>query len=200
MVLTRPLDEVVDRYIFSGTPYVFRENPDDLQKLRAHLASAIKLEAERIIVVGSAMLGFSLNPENFPRQFSDESDVDVVVINDALFDRIWATILRWHYPRRLTMLGKVDGEWAQTRRKDIYWGWFVPDAIRYEGLSLPDVLKPLRDLSAAWFDAFKSLSLYPEFARRNVSGRLYRTWDHARLYHVDGLRQIQEIVRSMQKG
>jgi hypothetical protein len=82
--------------------------------------------------------------------------------------------------------------------EDVYWGWFRPDQIKYEGLLFPEVLKPMRDISTSWFDAFRSLSTYPEFATRNISGRLYRTWDHARLYHVEGLRQLTEIVREIE--
>jgi hypothetical protein len=77
---------------------------------------------------------------------------------------------------------------------ELYWGWFVPDRIRYGGLSFPDDLIPLRDLSARWFNAFQSLGTLREFAGRSVSGRLYRTWRHALLYHVEGLRLLKTIA------
>ena len=43
--------------------------------------------------------------------------------------------------------------------------------------------------------AFHGLSQYPEFAQRTISGRLYRTWDHAMRYHAHGLRQIADALR-----
>lgn len=194
IILTTPLDSVVHQYLFQGLPYVFRDKPASLDLLIKHLSSSIKLTEENIRVVGSAKMGFSLNPDNFPRGFSDTSDIDVIVVNEELFDRIWMTLLEWQYPRRLVQLGHVEGEWAQRRRKDIYWGWLVPSEIRYDGLSFPDVLRPLRDISAQWFNAFQSLSLYPDFAARTISGRLYRSWEHALRYHVDGLRQIHNRI------
>lgn len=197
IILTTPLDSVVHQYIFQGIPYVFRDKPAALDLLIKHLSSAIKLDEENIRVVGSAKMGFSLNPDNFPRGFSDASDIDVIVINEQLFDRIWMTLLEWHYPRRLMQLGRVEGEWAQLRRKEIYFGWLVPDEIHYEGLSFPNVLKPLRDISALWFNSFRSLSLYPEFAARTISGRLYRSWEHALRYHTEGLRQIRTKITAL---
>lgn len=199
-LLRRPLAEIVRAYIFQGVPYVFRDHPEAMTLLARHLQAALPITEQNITVVGSAKIGFSLSPHNFPRSFSDESDIDVLIVDERLFDQVWATILKWHYPRRVSLLGNTDGRWARERRKDLYWGWFVPDKIRFDGLSFPHVLKPVRDVSTQWFNAFRSLSRYSEFASREVSGRLYRTWEHAFLYHEDGLQQIREIVRTRKKG
>jgi hypothetical protein len=74
----------------------------------------------------------------------------------------------------------------------------VPTDIRFEGLSFPSALKPIRDCSTLWFNTFQSLTDYPEFSARDVHGRLYRTWEHVHLYHAEGLRQIREIVRAQE--
>lgn len=198
-LLRRPLDEVVREYVFEGIPYVFRETPGLMELLRDHLCKDLGLSAENTIVIGSAKIGFSLSPDSVFRQFSDESDIDVLVVDERIFDDIWKIVLKWHYPRRIRGLGGMDGSWGRRRRRELYWGWFVPDKIKYEGLSFPEVLKPLRDISTAWFNAFRSLSRVPEFSRRNITGRLYRTWDHALLYHADGLRQIKENLIQTKK-
>ena len=190
-LLTTPLDEIVREYIFKGLPYVFRDTPELMKALRNHLCNDLEISGESTIVIGSAKIGFSLSPDTVFRQFSEESDIDVLVVDERIFDNIWNIVLRWHYPRRIRGLGGMDGSWGRRRRRDLYWGWFVPDKIKYEGLSFPEVLKPLRDISTSWFNAFRSLSRFPEFSRRNITGRLYRTWDHALLYHADGLRQVK---------
>lgn len=199
-ILTEPHDLIVKEYIFLGEPYVFHDHKAALNLLSQHLSDELEITELNMTVVGSAKLGFSLNPENFPRQFSDASDIDVLIVSEELFDTIWMTLLRWYYPRRLMSLGKFEGEWQQFRRKEIFSGWFVPNEIHYDGISFPEVLKPLRDLSVKWFNAFQSLSLYQEFASRTVSGRLYRTWEHALLYHMEGLRQIRDRLLMTRKG
>jgi hypothetical protein len=189
------LGRVVRDYVFQGVPYVFRERPENMQTLRRHLRDKLNIAEENIVVAGSAQIGFSLAPDTFAVPFSRTSDIDVVVVDERIFDRMWITMLRWHYPRRVVGLEGPDLPWVGERRKDLYWGWFVPDRIRYEGLSYPDDLRPLRDLKTQWFNAFQSLGREPALARRRVSGRLYRSWDHAQLYHVDGLRQIRAALR-----
>ncbi len=195
-----PPAAVTQQYVFAGVPYVFRDEPASNDLLISYLSENMGIPQRDIVVVGSAKLGFSLNPDTFPRAFSDTSDIDILVVSQELFDRIWMILLEWSYPRRGSDLGRVEGGWARLRRKDVYWGWCVPDQIYYEGLSFPHVLKPLRDIAVKWFNTFQSLSLYPEFAAHTMSGRLYRTWDHALQYHADGIRRIRDRIMTAQKG
>ncbi len=194
-LLNERLETVVREYVFAPQSYVFRAHPEQEARLLNLLGDGLKTNCDDITIVGSAKIGFSLNPDNFPRSFSDESDIDVAVVNQALFDHIWRTILKWNYPRRLKLRGDERG-WASDRRYDVYWGWFIPDRIRFEGLLFPEALKPLRDTSTAWFNTFRGLSQYAEFSGRDVSGRLYRSWDYALLYHMDGLRQLRGTLQS----
>jgi len=190
----KTLDDILDEHIFGGVPYVFRSRPTNTDTLYDHLSKRLGVDAKNITIVGSAKVGFSLSPDNFPRRFTASSDIDVLVIDERLFDMVWTTMLKWHYPRRTAGLPRADGDWARHRRREIYWGWFSPEEIKFEGLSFPEVLKPVRDISTSWFDAFRTLSHFVEFTSRDVNGRLYRSWDHARLYHLDGLRQVRDLI------
>lgn len=190
----RPIEDIVLDHVLTGVPFVFRNQPESAEKLCGHLHEALELPMDDIFVVGSAKIGFSLNPDRFPRQFTKNSDIDVLIINSDLFDTIWSACLKWHYPRKGKNLPGIDGKWMRNRRKDLYWGSMMPDRIRYRGLSFPEVLKPLRDISRIWFEAFRSLSLYSDFSARHVSGLLYRSLDHAMLYQVEGLKSIRASI------
>lgn len=194
ILVDQDLDSIVKHYLFAGLPFVFRKDPTGFDLMRKHLCDELSLNLADITVVGSAKIGFSLSPYNFPRSFTSTSDIDVVVVDSNLFDEVWFTMLRWHYPRRTDRLPETDWTWKIERANELYWGWFLPDRIRFSGLSFPGVLAPLRDISVRWFNAFQSLSVYPQLASWRISGRLYRTWDHAREYHRDGLRQIRDRI------
>lgn len=203
LLMSRPLCEIVHEHVLQGLPFVFRHTPQTLDVLRRHLTSELGLNPSDIFVVGSARTGFSLNPNNFPRQFSDSSDIDIVTVDEALFDEVWTTLLKWNYPHRLVKLGRTERDWTSLRRKNVYWGWFVPDQLRFEGISFPDALQPIRDLSTRWFNAFQGLSQYSdhaELAHREVSGRLYRTRKHAHLYHEEGLRILKSFFETHSGG
>jgi hypothetical protein len=191
---TEPLDELAKTHILEGLPFVFRDAPDSLTRLQDHLVGALGVEASDIRIIGSARIGFSLDPTNFPRPFGPSSDLDIVIVNAELFDVVWHTMLRWHYPRRTQRLPDVDWRWSIARQRELYWGWFRPEAIRYRGLSRLPMLGPIQTLSTEWFNAFQSLSTHPDLAPYQASGRLYRSWEHVLMYHVDGLRQLRDIV------
>jgi hypothetical protein len=157
----------------------------------AHLSQQLNISSERITIVGSGKVGFSLDPEKFGRPFNRRSDIDFLVVDSAMFDQIWLNLIRWQYPRRQA-LPHSDREFAANRRRNVYWGWFEPDEIQIDDLSVPELLRPLRDVKVKWFNAFQSLSRYEELASRRYDGRLYRTWEHALAYQMDGLRQIKE--------
>lgn len=92
-LLTESLDEVVRGYIFEGVPYVFRETPGLMEVLRNHLCNDLGISAESTIIICSAKIGFSLSPDTVFRQFSDESDIDVLVVDERIFDDIWKIVL-----------------------------------------------------------------------------------------------------------
>lgn len=195
ILMAEELERVVQDCIFAGEPYIFRGWKEGFENLRRHLGNSLGISCRRNIeVVGSARVGFSLDPDSFGRGFSEKSDIDIVIIDDKMFDKVWNILLKWNYPRRFRLAG-IDNTWATRRMEDLYWGWFRPDRIRYDGLSFPESLKPLRNISASWFNAFKSISQVQGFAGLEVSGRLYRTWEHALMYHVDGLRKILELIK-----
>ncbi len=195
MLETTAPGDLVDSVVFrgdpfAGIPYVFRDTPANHDLLRTGIASVLDIGRDDVVVVGSAKVGFSMDPREFPAPFSAASDVDVVVVNAEHFDHLWQTILSWNYPSRWHLEG-FDRQWQVDRREDIYWGYFEPGRALYRGLALPPLLRPIRDYRARWLNAFKGLSRRLELAGLDVKGRLYRTWGHARQYHADGLSKIR---------
>lgn len=199
LLVSESLPTLVERHLLSGLPYVFRDKPENLDLLRNHLSERLECSPADIHVVGSSRTGFALNPDRYPREFGPESDIDIVIISAEIFDRYWHTFLNWNYPRRYE-LPYAERRWAWRRQDDLWWGWFRPTAIRFKGLRFPDVLKPARDLSTAWFDAFQSLSTLREFASYEFRSRLYRTRELATLYHANGLRKLRTAVKAREGG
>jgi hypothetical protein len=194
LLRARPLCDLVRDYLFTGIPYVFRRAPQAYDVLRGHLSSSLGIAKDRILVVGSARTGFSLDPNNFPRRFGSASDIDVIVIDDGQFDAIWQSLLKWHYPRKEDFLPQPEHHWLCKRKDDIFFGWMCPDKFNYKGFQFPSELKTVRDISNRWFGSFHSFGFelrYPDLARREVRGRLYRTMEHAMLYHVQGLIRLK---------
>jgi len=194
----KDLTQVAHNVIFSGVPYVFRDEPHTWTSLRLHLARDLGCTEQEVHVAGSAKTGFSLAPHKYGQPFSARSDIDVIIINEHLFDTIWLSVIRWHYRRR-NRLPKPERRWDDERRKDLYWGYINPVGYAYRGLSFPRDLHPARKVSRIWFNAFQGLGRYPEFVGRKVSGRLYRSNEHAVCYHRHGLELLRHQLRNHSK-
>ena len=190
------LSNIVRARVLDGAPHVFTSEPTKYQTLQQHLATELSVATDAIRVVGSARTGFSMSPDSFGRQFLPNSDIDVVVVSDTLFDATWRLLLDWRYPWHLRKWSKVDHDWGIRILEELVCGWCNPKYIEPPTLTSRAQVTPLRDFSWRWVNAFQSAGgLHPELSTHNLEGRLYRTWDHAIKYHVSGFKLILDQER-----
>jgi hypothetical protein len=149
------------------------------------------LSVDRFTIVGSGKVGFSLDPKNPFIPLRRQSDIDVVIVDAELFDGFWYSLLSWGYPLQGRM-GSIDKDWWYAHKNDICLGKANPGLRIPKSPALPHLVQPIRELYSRWKTTFLSLGRYRPFLGITIDGRLYRTWEHAMAYHVDGLRQIRD--------
>ncbi|MBI3408969.1 MAG: hypothetical protein HY040_11515 [Planctomycetes bacterium] len=189
------LEKLVTGVVFPGLPFVFEGDPPAYDRMRTHLAVRLGIPVQDIIVIGSGKSGYSLAPDSFPNQYSaTRSDVDVLMVAEGLFDAIWYSVLEWHYFVHTRNMNGDEKRWVAAMQKHLWWGALARDDLVADnrGLRSLYLLRPMRDIRSQWFDAFRSLSQVRGLEKLDISGWLYRTWDHAIIYHVDSLRQVKE--------
>lgn len=175
------------------TPFVFAGNDTAWAEFRNEIALGLGADPATIRVVGSGRLGFSLKPSNNLRGFQDTSDIDVVVVNPNLFDDLWLRVLNAAYPRPPN-----QGDQAQRdRQRELYTGWLSPMALRFDTRLGGERVRPALDFKTSWFNVFKDASRHVIRRHEDVAARLYRTWEHANLYHLDSVRALR---RSLENG
>jgi hypothetical protein len=196
LLMTESLEKVAkDNVLCLADPIIFQEKPVLYKMLHRHLTGYLGLKDGSLSVVGSSKIGFSLDPDNFPAAVHEGSDIDVLIVSESLFDRIWISLLDWFYDFLARESNGAERAWFQNVKHAVFRGRIDFNMLRPS----PDVggrefLKPMRDARNLWFDAFRSISENRLLAKWETTGRLYRTWDHALRYHVDGLRQIKKKV------
>jgi hypothetical protein len=187
MLYERNHAEIVEEHLVSGLPFAFQENATAYDLLLNTLSEELRLRRESITMVGSGRIGFSLSPDKFGTPFSSESDLDMLIVSEELFDKAWFDMLK--LGRKYSGLEVRVRNWVDAHRmNNIYWGFIQPDR-------LPGVVQ----IAAAWFRAFRGLSRHRDLARREIGGRLYRTWDHVQVHQLHTLRMIQRARASEQK-
>jgi len=132
---TLPADEVYRRYVLPDTCMGLIDV--DQRSLREKIATKFEVDVAKVVIVGSAKLGFTLMPKNRGyrpafSKFSENSDIDVAIISDVLFDQIWKQCFEfWDN----SGYAKSPSYWdeAQSFRNYIFRGWLRPDKLPAEG-------------------------------------------------------------------
>ncbi|WP_424950756.1 hypothetical protein [Deinococcus sp.] len=184
---------IVDQYLLGGDTYIFEKYPEDKDVFYSHVCGSLEIEASSIHIVGSAKLGFSCAPHKFGREFNVNSDIDVVIIDANLFDKLWHKILEWTYSRRGT-IEKQELDDIKNYRKLITKGFLMPET------PFPAEISGKSDFNinafrVKWQNALKGLSANQSLRGVNLhdaKARLYRTVEHAKLYHIDGLKLLNK--------
>jgi hypothetical protein len=77
---------LVRLWLTEGIPYAFRECPGTYEEMREWLAVKLCVHAKDVTLVGSGRIGFSMKPAAFGRVFGESSDLDLTIVNAALFN------------------------------------------------------------------------------------------------------------------
>jgi hypothetical protein len=173
-----------------ATPFVFEPKPEAWNTFRDELVARLGIARSEVRIVGSGRFGFSTKPGHNLRSFRDTSDIDVVIVNASLFDQLWLSILEAAYPR--PPISQKIGGWLETRRNELYTGWLTPLEVRLDLKIFGAKAKPVLDFNVRWFDALKQVSQYPPRRHEDITGRLYRTWRYAELYHLHSIAALRK--------
>ena len=165
-------EDIFARYIAPDT-CMGLTNVDE-RSLRARIAERFEIELASVIIVGSAKLGFTLTHKKAASEgdqdrppfspFSENSDVDVAIVSDHLFDSIWKRCFEfWHS----SGYGRSDGYWPRGKhfRDYVFRGWMRPDHLPSEGSFT---------YKSEWFDFFRLLTSERAAGDYKVTAGLYR--------------------------
>jgi hypothetical protein len=171
------LCKLLRRRIVTGPAYVY-PNHDHRYELCEAVADKLSVHPAKVLIVGSAKLGFSIAPDKRYRHFGDTSDIDVVVVDSALFDRIWVEIHK-------TIESRVTWPNRNQFAKYLLRGWIRPDLF-------PAVSG---DLVGDWWDMFVTLS---KAAGIKVAGAVYRDWYFLEAYQIRALNDCRSDLQLAQ--
>lgn len=79
---------LVNVFLTEGTPKAFFNSPAVYEFLRRWLGGELEISSKQITVLGSARIGFSLAPYKFGRKFGEDSDLDLSIISEEIFEKL----------------------------------------------------------------------------------------------------------------
>ena len=167
------LNRIMNKYLLYGIPYIFESNEDIYFQLKEEISEHFGIQQTQIFVVGSAKLGFSIAPHKLFKHVNEDSDVDVAIICDSLFDYFWKETYKYN----ITIVSRNEEEDRNYRMflDYLYKGWVRPDYLPCH-------------MRKEWFEFFKKL--YGKYERKIAAG-IYRDNEFFMDYHRTNLKRIR---------
>ena len=168
-------------WLSEGIPYAFRASPAIYESVRFWLSTRLEgVHAKEISVTGSARLGGSLVPQKLGKPFDENSDLDIFVVSNSLFQKLKNDFCRWSSDFGSGMLR------ARNKREQKFWNdnkargaklidrgfmddWLIPNLPNYS---------TARKMSDTMWRLVEMLKVTHNAPRpKKASVRCYSSWD-----------------------
>ena len=173
--------DIVQRYILDQFPFCFHDNPEAFWNLRTEVCRNLDIHPQDVAIVGSAKLGFSLSPKRLGEPFGEASDIDLLIVSEDLFEKIWLELIKY----RETVVFKLRPD-LQSRFKEL-------QRILFFGLLRMDKLSNDFDFAKKYWELFNALSVDPAYGPRPVRAAIYKSWTHACYYYETSIDLIRRV-------
>jgi hypothetical protein len=171
---------IVRKYILSGNSTCFAGDPQKLLMLKEAVSAELKLNIKCVETVGSAKLGFSLNPFKLGDVFNNKSDIDLLIVSNEFFDQAWKELLKIDF--NYHQLSKKERDYLKESYQTVHRGYISPDKF------------PLKsEFARTWWKIFTDLSNKEEYEFRKIRGRLFKDWDFAEKYYSIQLVELLKV-------
>lgn len=174
---------IVRKHIIHGIPFVFQNREEDYYEFRDSIANYFKIGFYEVLILGSAKLGFSYHKSS---NFSLESDIDVALVNQYLFEQYYNNICDYQYEIDKGLIIMTEKENIQYKcfLQYLIKGWMRPDM-------LPSKLKIL-SMKEDWFNFFKSISYGKSIVGNyKVAGGLFKDYHYLEKYYTESLLKVK---------
>lgn len=178
------LSLVMSKWLIDRTPHLFYNSRNLCLEWKEMLAEKTGVDSHGVLIMGTASLGFSLNPSKNFKLFDADSDVDVAIISHHYFEISWHC-LRTLGTRRYKLDQKQKASLKDHRQRLVYWGTVATDRIL-----------PILPFGREWISALTEMAHVEPTTERRINIRLYKDFGSLRAYHLDNLEKIRDTLLS----
>lgn len=172
-----PKDFVHD-WLLSTSPFAFEAYSSEYFNFRQEISALLGVHSADLTLVGSAQLGFSLNPSKLMSHFGRESDLDVAVVSSVLFDEAWCELIRSDFG--VFLLDVEEKKKFKKMRENFF-----------EGYLRPDLIPGASELAKNWFPKLAGPFKSNVARRHEVKAWLFKSWWHFEAFYVAGIQKAQ---------
>ena len=198
-------------FLLEGTPFVFKDSPMKYIIFREQVADRFRIGSQDVCIVGSAKLGFSPSPYKYGTLFAENSDVDVVIVSDELFNKgsrelfgelnllgpqlhEFRDILYENNPANVNAPVVSLKDWKKTKEsvRNFVFQNFNPGLLSTSNSLRMQVFENISSTSGLF------LALEPQIFVSKIRARIFRTWRAAEDYYSNTLREAKRSFEGYQ--
>ncbi|SEQ63319.1 hypothetical protein [Neolewinella agarilytica] len=175
--------EVIRKYITFGEVAALEEH--NYYQLKYEISDFFEIHPSQVLMVGSGKTGFSISeklhakpPKKRYRHFSEESDLDMAIVSQELFDIIWKEVIEFSDDKAL---------WP---RSDDFKNYL------FEGWIRPDKLPPSFTFKNGkeWWEFFRKLTSKGTYGPYKIAAGLYKSWYHLERYQAVTVNECKQLL------
>ena len=145
---------------------MFDNREEDYFEFRNTIAKHFGIGFHEVFIVGSSKLGYSYHKDS---TFSLESDIDVVLVNENLFESFYYNVCEYQY-------GIDNGLVTITQAERTVYNQFLKYLVQNSAIK------------SEWFNFFESISYGKSpVGNYKVSGGLFKNYNYLEKYYTDSI-------------
>lgn len=175
-LLSFSASDIFRKYFYdSSTSMILDSN--QVLNLKNSIVEKFKVAYPDIIIVGSARLGFSIKESRRFMDFGEESDIDVAIVSDDLFAKIWEETIQY--------INESGG--AYPKKRDFF------KYLAQKGWIRPDMLPTSEyfPFTNEWKEFFRELTNSGTCGRYPISAGIYYSSFFLEQYQIKSISQCQ---------
>jgi hypothetical protein len=106
---------IARQWLSEGIPYAFKDCPGVYESVRSWIAVRLDIDPKEVNITGSARLGQSLAPNKIGKPFGNDSDLDIFIISNELFEKLKKDFNEWSFDFESKIIA------ASNNREDGFW-------------------------------------------------------------------------------
>ena len=168
---------IVQKYLCHGSSLIISD--DTLFILKHEISCYFGTHPNEVILTGSCKLGFSIEPSKQFKYFNEESDIDIAIISNDLFEKFWEELLEFN----INIISRSQKEQNNYFKfiDYLFRGWIRPDKFPFN-----------YDKKSQWFEFFNDLTsqIYP-FGEHKITAGIYKNFKTFELYNIKNIERVR---------
>jgi hypothetical protein len=169
---------LIRHFIVNNVPFTFKDKPMLYEQLTQYIADKLEITPAEIKLIGSAKTGFSFDPSKYGKTFGPHSDLDFVIVNENLFNKVKSEFNRWselfasHQIKAFN--DNEQGYWKELAIRvpsQLNWGFIDSHSIPNRNL-----FPTTQTINNSLYLVKKHLGDRHSIIVKKTSARIYRNW------------------------